>query len=1196
MDPDTSKVRVLTQREHVLERADMYVGSTHPQTLASLAWEETGKEVLAKSVEVERCAPALLHLVSETVVNAVDNAARCAEQRQIGLSVDRATGEISVFNDGSTVPVERYDGTEEWTPTKTFGCFFSGSNFDDSATRLWGGRFGIGIKAVNVWSTHFAVSGCDAARGKRFEQAWSDNMAHAGVPCITAHRGKKSSTLVRFTPDYARLGMGWVLREGVSDELHAAIASMAYDACVCTRPSVSVSLDGRKLGLRSLQHYATALGGIGPFAQDVVCDSDGRELLRLCVATRGADGAASSPQVLAFVNGIRCCAGSHVEMAWRAILAAISAKARAKSRDAALTIKPQMVKAELVLAIVAMVPNPEFQSQTKDTLTTLQKNFGFAWAPSAAFVSALERSEAVERVLCGARGLESRALERSSKVVRGAVHVDKLDDARLAGKRGADCTLLVTEGDSAKAFAIAGLAVLGRDRFGVYALRGKPMNVRKFSARRIAENEQCAALMKILGLRWNASYDAAAAAELRYRRCVILSDQDVDGSHICGLMINFFQCVAPTLLDVCPDFLCRFVTPIVRVALPRGECVSFFSEAEHRTWATHRAAEGLSTGTGKYYKGLGTSSSKLAREYFGAWDAHTIQMKREGAACVEALDLFFAEGPKAAAERKAFLNEQYVCSAFVDYSLSSTSWDTFMRCELSHYSFEDNVRSIPSVVDGLKESQRKAIYAFLARRQTQDVKVAQAMAFAAEMSAYHHGENSLGETICALAQDHVGTNNAALLVPEGQFGSRIFKPAVHAAFRYIFTRLDPLTRCLLPEADDAVLERNLDDGREVEPKHYVPVVPLILINGAHGIGSGFSTHVPCYSPEAVCDATEAWLAARERGIAPPEPQLRPWYRGFQGIIVADEAAASFRMVGSCDVTSVGRGKVEVRVTELPVGRWTDDFKAFVRETLMIKSDVDEAARFVASLDDMSTDYSVDIVLGTTEERLRGALGASFTHGMSCDNVDNVKGVDNLDATAMVALRKILRLEASESLSNMHLFDARGSLRKYDIAGIVEEHGAARLQLYARRLERQLAESEGELQVASNKAKYISLARARSIDVFGQDDDALSSQMAAHGLPPLPEGRYMTDLPTRALTEQSAARYTAGAQAIATRIDELRKTTPFAAWRSDLAALRAAFADYAERKAVARDETENTDPKNKKRHAKAAAKASKRPKG
>ena len=174
----------------------------------------------------------------------------------------------------------------------------------------------------------------------------------------------------------------------------------------------------------------------------------------------------------------------------------------------------------------------------------------------------------------------------------------------------------------------------------------------------------------------------------------------------------------------------------------------------------------------------------------------------------------------------------------------------------------DNVRSIPSVADGLKPGQRKVIWACFKRKLKKEIKVqlsirdspfvffyhphpavpqvAQLVGYISEHAAYHHGEQSLTMTIVNLAQDYVGSNNLNLLLPNGQYGTRDQGGKDHASARYIFTEPAPITRTIFHPADDPLHNYLREDNDPIEPEWYMPVIPLVLINGAEGIGTGLS--------------------------------------------------------------------------------------------------------------------------------------------------------------------------------------------------------------------------------------------------------------------------------------------------------------------------------------------------------------------
>lgn len=174
----------------------------------------------------------------------------------------------------------------------------------------------------------------------------------------------------------------------------------------------------------------------------------------------------------------------------------------------------------------------------------------------------------------------------------------------------------------------------------------------------------------------------------------------------------------------------------------------------------------------------------------------------------------------------------------------------FINKELIHFSIADNTRSIPSMVDGLKPGQRKILFSLFKRlgaghrKLRNEIKVAQLSGYVAEQSAYHHGEMSLNMTIVKMAQDFVGSNNVNLLMPIGMFGTRALGGNEAASPRYIFTNLNEQTRMLFPEQDLPLMSYILEEGLSIEPDHYVPILPMVLVNGAEGIGTGWATTIP----------------------------------------------------------------------------------------------------------------------------------------------------------------------------------------------------------------------------------------------------------------------------------------------------------------------------------------------------------------
>ena len=333
--------------------------------------------------------------------------------------------------------------------------------------------------------------------------------------------------------------------------------------------------------------------------------------------------------------------------------------------------------------------------------------------------------------------------------------------------------------------------------------------------------------------------------ELRYGRVIFMTDQDLDGSHIKGLGINLFQSEWPEL-SMIHGFIGFMNTPILR-ATKGKEIKLFYNDGQYNEW---KQDQQLSKGFAiKYYKGLGTSTSKEFKEYFK--EKKFVTFDHLGKSSDDSIDKVFNK--KRANDRKDWLGD-YDGSLYLDTDKSSVGYEEFIDREMIHFSKYDNDRSIPNMMDGLKMSLRKILYAAFKRNLTKEIKVAQFSGYVSEHSGYHHGEASLNGAIVGMAQNFVGSNNINLLRPNGQFGTRLAGGKDSASERYIFTQLENITRKLFNPADDKILDYRDDDGDIVEPTYYAPIIPMILVNGALGIGTGFSTHILCYNPSDIITA------------------------------------------------------------------------------------------------------------------------------------------------------------------------------------------------------------------------------------------------------------------------------------------------------------------------------------------------------
>lgn len=234
------------------------------------------------------------------------------------------------------------------------------------------------------------------------------------------------------------------------------------------------------------------------------------------------------------------------------------------------------------------------------------------------------------------------------------------------------------------------------------------------------------------------------------------------------------------------------------------------------------------------------------------------------------------------------------------------------------YSIYAGQRAIPSIVDGLKPSQRKVIFGTLKTASSipeHGMKVAQLASYIANCTHYHHGEGSLSGAIIGLAQNFRGSNNINYLKPLGAFGS-ILSPEA-GADRYIFTDLNPIFRKIFIKEDDLILNHLEEDGDKIEPDFYLPILPNVLINGANGMGTGFATNILCYNPEDLRKYILNAIQGKKQNV-----KLVPWYRGYKGTISRDEISNQITFKGVLEKVN----STTIKVSELPIGVYQDDYK------------------------------------------------------------------------------------------------------------------------------------------------------------------------------------------------------------------------------------------------------------------------------
>lgn len=859
-------------------RPDTYIGSVERtnDTIWVYVPTEDGLGGTMQQKEISY-VPGLYKIFDEILVNAADNKQRDKTMSCIRIDINQETNTISIWNNGKGIPVVMHKDEKMFVPTMIFGHLLTSSNYNDEEEKVTGGRNGYGAKLCNIFSTKFVVETASKQYKKCFKQTWADNMTKASEPKIVDFSGKgEDFTKITFSPDLTKFNMNTL-----ETDIIQLMSRRAYDVAASTR-GVTVYLNDKKLPIKTFKDY------IDLYIKDRADDSgtplkvvyenvSDRWEIALTLSEKGF-------QQVSFVNSIATTKGGrHVDHIVDTIVKQLIETLKKKNKGG-ISIKPFQVRNHMWVFINCLIVNPTFDSQTKENMTLQAKNFGSKCPISDKFMGGVTKSGIVESVLSWAKFKAQTDLAKTSGKKNSKIRgVPKLEDANEAGTRNSLlCTLILTEGDSAKSLAVSGLGVVGRDHYGVFPLRGKLLNVREATHKQILENAEINNLIKIIGLQYKKKYLSMDDLKtLRYGKVMIMTDQDQDGSHIKGLLINFIHTNWPELLRL--PFLEEFITPIVKVTKKSVE-FSFYSLPEFEEWKAE--TPNSNTFSVKYYKGLGTSTSKEAKEYFMNMERHRITFQYDGNADDENILMAFSK--KAIDQRKEWLTlHMDECKRRKDLGLQEKylytkstkqiSYSQFINLELVLFSNADNVRSIPSAVDGFKPGQRKVMFTCFKRNDKREVKVAQLAGSVAEQSAYHHGEISLCMTIVNLAQNYVGSNNINLLQPNGQFGTRLTGGKDSASARYIFTMMSPLTRLIFHPHDDPLLQYQYEDNQKIEPIWYIPIIPMVLVNGAEGIGTGWSTKIPNYNPRQIIRCIRKMIRGEEAEL------LHPFYKNFTGM-------------------------------------------------------------------------------------------------------------------------------------------------------------------------------------------------------------------------------------------------------------------------------------------------------------------------
>jgi DNA topoisomerase-2 len=275
------------------------------------------------------------------------------------------------------------------------------------------------------------------------------------------------------------------------------------------------------------------------------------------------------------------------------------------------------------------------------------------------------------------------------------------------------------------------------------------------------------------------------------------------------------------------------------------------------------------------------------------------------------------------------------------------------------------------------------------------------------------------------------------LNPNGNFGNRMMGGKNSASPRYIYTQLNSLIPSIIRKEDEIILDYQIEDNKKIEPVTYYPILPIVLVNGASGIGTGFSTNIPTYNPIDIVNNLKLLLRGKQM------KKLEPWYRGFTGTI-NKLSKTSYETVGKHEIIN----SRTIRITELPIGIWTNKYKMYLES--LIRTDLNDRndKKIISNIINHCSNSTVDLTITFVEDALQKLIKKDI-------------------------LEKKLKLGTQINISNMHLYDEDKNIKRYELPeDILSQFFDLRLNIYKKRKDKFLEILEHEYNILKYKVKFI----------------------------------------------------------------------------------------------------------------------------
>ena len=462
-------------------------------------------------------------------------------------------------------------------------------------------------------------------------------------------------------------------------------------------------------------------------------------------------------------------------------------------------------------------------------------------------------------------------------------------------------------------------------------------------------------------------------------------------------------------------------------------------------------------------------------------------------------------------------------------AVQKTKVSEFFKTDYQQYGMYDNFRMLASVTDGMKPSARKVVHTVSKMRQGEILKVAQLAPRVSEDTNYLHGEGSLCGVIVGLAQDFIGSNNINLLAPEGSFGSRMVQSA--AAGRYIFTGKSKMFDRMFIAADADLLPKQEFEGDPIEPRHFAPVLPLLLINGSEGMGSGFAQKI---MPRKVKDVAKV-VKDMIRGGAPQK--IIPGFEGFKGKvrIRVNRNDAGEKTGETVEVFGAFRRKdsTHLEIYELPIGHC---LKSFI-DTL---NDLEEKG-VIRGFEDYSNTKKDEFLFEV-------AVSRQFAEQDDEDILNQLKLV-------------------KRTSENFTCIDEKNSVVEFnDETDVLRVFFELRMKYYVARRQRMIDDLEEELKVLSARARFVEDVVEGRLEVFRRKKVDVEADMDRIGYVRRDGSHdWLLSMGIMSLTAENIAVLREKIAKAEKELEKVRSTTVGEMWTKDIDDLVSSFEEFQKEK-------------------------------